>query len=131
MRKGKLPLPSQEQEANMYEILIETMEKYGINQYEISNFARKGFESKHNLVYWNNNEYYGLGAGAHGYINGVRYSNYGPLKKYMDPIKNGSLPIIQQHEVTKGEKMEEEMFLGLRKIEGVTYPLLKKNSGAQ
>ncbi len=85
MRKGKLSLPSQEQEAAMYDVLIQTMERYGIHQYEISNFAKEGFESLHNLVYWDNEEYFGLGAGAHGYINGVRYSNHGPLKKYMEP----------------------------------------------
>ncbi|MCA1056203.1 radical SAM family heme chaperone HemW [Rossellomorea aquimaris] len=120
MRKGKLSLPSQEQEAAMYEVLIETMEKFGINQYEISNFAKEGYESKHNLVYWDNNEYYGLGAGAHGYINGVRYSNFGPLKKYMEPLADGGLPTIQEHKVTREEMMEEEMFLGLRKVEGVS-----------
>lgn len=130
MRKGKLSLPSQDQEAAMYEILIETMEKYGINQYEISNFAKPGFESKHNLVYWDNNEYYGLGAGAHGYINGVRYSNYGPLKKYMDPISEGSLPTIQEHGVTKAEMMEEEMFLGLRKVEGVSKTTFQQKFGS-
>ncbi|MCC5801504.1 radical SAM family heme chaperone HemW [Rossellomorea vietnamensis] len=130
MRKGKLSLPSQDQEAAMYEILIETMEKYGINQYEISNFAKPGFESKHNLVYWDNNEYYGLGAGAHGYINGVRYSNYGPLKKYMDPISEGSLPTIQEHGVTKAEMMEEEMFLGLRKVEGVSKTIFQQKFGS-
>ncbi|MCA1063463.1 radical SAM family heme chaperone HemW [Rossellomorea aquimaris] len=131
MRKGKLSLPSQDQEAAMYEILIETMEKYGINQYEISNFAKPGFESKHNLVYWDNNEYYGLGAGAHGYINGVRYSNYGPLKKYMDPLAEGSLPTIQTHEVTKAEMMEEEMFLGLRKVEGVSQSVFRDKFGCR
>jgi putative oxygen-independent coproporphyrinogen III oxidase len=130
MRKGKLSLPSQDQEAAMYEILIGTMEKYGINQYEISNFAKPGFESKHNLVYWDNNEYYGLGAGAHGYINGVRYSNYGPLKKYMDPISEGSLPTIQEHQVTKAEMMEEEMFLGLRKVEGVSKSIFQQKFGS-
>ncbi|PFA64589.1 coproporphyrinogen III oxidase [Bacillus sp. AFS015802] len=130
MRKGKLSLPSQDQEAAMYEILIDTMEKYGINQYEISNFAKPGYESKHNLVYWDNNEYYGLGAGAHGYINGVRYSNYGPLKKYMDPISEGSLPTIQEHQVTKAEMMEEEMFLGLRKAEGVSKSTFQQKFGS-
>ncbi|MGR3765093.1 radical SAM family heme chaperone HemW [Rossellomorea sp. NS-SX7] len=129
MRKGKLSLPSQEQEAAMYEVLIETMEKYGINQYEISNFAKEGYESKHNLVYWDNNEYYGLGAGAHGYINGVRYSNFGPLKKYMEPISVGDLPTIQEHKVTREEMMEEEMFLGLRKVEGVSKNAFSEKFG--
>jgi putative oxygen-independent coproporphyrinogen III oxidase len=129
MRKGKLSLPSQEQEAAMYEVLIETMEKYGINQYEISNFAKAGYESKHNLVYWDNNEYYGLGAGAHGYINGVRYSNFGPLKKYMEPIAAGKVPTIQEHSVTREEMMEEEMFLGLRKTEGVSKSVFIEKFG--
>ncbi|MBM7584740.1 oxygen-independent coproporphyrinogen-3 oxidase [Bacillus pakistanensis] len=120
MRKGKLNLPSQEAEADMYDLLMNEMTKTGLKQYEISNFAEDGFESKHNLAYWNNVEYYGFGAGAHGYIDGIRYSNYGPLKKYMQPIVDGSLPTIESHRQTKSEMMEEEMFLGLRKVEGVS-----------
>jgi oxygen-independent coproporphyrinogen-3 oxidase len=71
-------------------------------------------------VYWNNEEYFGFGAGAHGYINGVRGSNYGPLKKYMDPLMEWKLPVQQEHLLAKKEKMEEELFLGLRKNEGVS-----------
>ena len=96
------------------------MYKHGKNHYEISNFANEGYESKHNLVYWENNHYYGFGAGAHGYIDGERYSNAGPLKKYMSPLSEGKLPIFEKHSVTKKEMMEEEMFLGLRKISGVS-----------
>ncbi|MEI5905781.1 radical SAM family heme chaperone HemW [Bacillus spongiae] len=120
MQKGRLSLPSQDKEAEMYELLMEKMHKHGLHQYEISNFAKAGYESKHNLVYWNNEEYYGFGAGSHGYMNGIRRSNYGPLKKYMDPLKERTLPFIEENIVTKQEKMEEEMFLGLRKIEGVS-----------
>lgn len=120
LRQGKLRLPSEEVEVRMYEILMELMENHGKFQYEISNFAERGFESRHNLVYWNNEEYFGFGAGAHGYINGVRYSNRGPLKKYMEPISKGKRPIFTEHVVTEKEKIEEEMFLGLRKNEGVS-----------
>ena len=60
----------------MYEMLMEEMEKQGIHQYEISNFAKPGFESMHNLTYWDNVEYYGIGAGAHSYIDGIRRSQY-------------------------------------------------------
>ncbi len=120
LRKGKLKLPGEDQEAAMYEILIEQMEKNGLKQYEISNFSKAGFQSTHNLVYWNNDEYFGFGAGAHGYVNGIRYSNYGPLKKYMEPLEEGLLPIFEKHEVTDRERMEEEMFLGLRKRTGVS-----------
>ncbi len=119
-QKGKLSLPPQETEAAMYELLMEQMDKRGLRQYEISNFANPGFESKHNLTYWNNDQYFGFGAGAHGYIENTRVANYGPLKKYMEPIHQGKLPFIDVHEVTIVEKMEEEMFLGLRKTEGVS-----------
>jgi len=119
MRKGKLSLPNEDVEAEMYKLLMAEMGKNGLDQYEISNFSKPGFESKHNLVYWNNEEYFGFGAGAHGYINDIRYSNAGPLKKYMLPISEGKRPIFDQNKITKKEKMEEEMFLGLRKIKGV------------
>ncbi|WP_046178749.1 radical SAM family heme chaperone HemW [Domibacillus tundrae] len=120
MAKGKLPLPKEESEADMYEAVMREMAAGGLNQYEISNFARPGFESLHNLTYWNNDEYYGFGAGAHGYVNGERYANFGPLKKYMEPIERARWPRITNQKVTKREQMEEEMFLGLRKMEGVS-----------
>ncbi|MBC2283322.1 radical SAM family heme chaperone HemW [Listeria booriae] len=119
MQKGKLILPGEDAEANMYEKLMSTMEKHGRKQYEISNFAKPGYESRHNIVYWSNEHYFGFGAGAHGYIGETRYANYGPLKKYMQPLQNGDLPIFQQKELSLKEKMEEEMFLGLRKVAGV------------
>ena len=120
MQKGKLPTPGEDIEAAMYETLREEMEQHGFKQYEISNFSKPGFESKHNLAYWNNDFYYGFGAGAHSYVNGSRRSNAGPLKKYIDQIKNGNLPVFQEHQVTIAEQMEEEMFLGLRKTDGVS-----------
>ncbi|WP_413308661.1 radical SAM family heme chaperone HemW [Bacillus sp. 1P10SD] len=120
LKKGKLPTPGEDIEAKMYEVLMDEMEKHGFHQYEISNFSKPGFESKHNLTYWNNEYYYGFGAGAHSYVNGYRRSNSGPLKKYMDQVNSGSLPVLDDHQVTKAEQMEEEMFLGLRKTEGVS-----------
>ncbi|WP_066257713.1 radical SAM family heme chaperone HemW [Neobacillus drentensis] len=122
LKKGKLPTPGEDVEAAMYELLMEEMEKNGFNQYEISNFSKPGFESRHNLTYWNNESYYGFGAGAHSYLNGVRRSNTGPLKRYMDQINSGELPVIDEHQTTKVEQMEEEMFLGLRKTSGVSVP---------
>lgn len=119
MQKGKLLLPGEDAEANMYEKLMTTMEQHGRKQYEISNFAKPGFESRHNIVYWSNEHYFGFGAGAHGYVGETRYANYGPLKKYMQPLEKNELPTFQQKELTLKEKMEEEMFLGLRKVAGV------------
>lgn len=126
LRKGKLNLPGEESEARMYEDLMDNMVNHGLHQYEISNFSKSGFESKHNFVYWNNAPYFGFGAGAHGYVNGKRYSNYGPLKKYMEPLGCGRLPVFTEHEVTPREAMEEEMFLGLRKTAGVNIAFFQK-----
>ncbi|CUA79950.1 radical SAM family heme chaperone HemW [Anoxybacillus suryakundensis] len=119
MRKSTLSLPSQEEEAYMYEIIMEQMEQHGYKQYELSNYARNGFYSRHNMTYWNNEYYYGFGAGAHSYMNGVRYVNAGPIKKYIQLIQQGQLPYVDTHVVSKEEEMEEYMFLGLRKIEGI------------
>lgn len=120
MNKGKLSLPGEDLEAKMYDMLMQQMEAHGLTQYEISNFAKKGFESTHNCIYWENDEYAGFGAGASGYLNNVRYQNIGPLRKYIEAVENGTLPLLDIHEVTKKERIEEEMFLGLRKTAGVS-----------
>ena len=119
-QKGKLILPEQELEAAMYDYLIEALDKKGFKQYEISNFAIPVFESKHNLQYWNNNEYFVIGAGAHIYVEGTRRRNAGPLKQYMNLVEEHGFPYIEEHQVPLSEKMEEEMFMGLRKQEGVS-----------
>jgi oxygen-independent coproporphyrinogen-3 oxidase len=120
MNRGKLPLPSEDEEATMYQIIMNQMESHGYHQYEISNYAKKGFESKHNLVYWDNDHYYGFGAGAHSYMNGKRRSNIGPINHYLKAIENGRLPIREEISLTVKDQMEEEMFLGLRKTAGVS-----------
>ncbi|WP_062050025.1 radical SAM family heme chaperone HemW [Bacillus sp. JCM 19034] len=128
-RLGKLTLPPEEAEVSMYNDLRALTEKAGLSQYEISNFAKNGFESKHNLVYWNNEEYAGYGAGAHGYLNGVRYQNHGPLPKYLRAIDQNALPILLEHNVTKVEQIEEQMFLGLRKREGISIAEFQEKFG--
>lgn len=124
--KGKLHLPTEDLEADMYDVLMQEMALHGLQQYEISNFAKPGFHSEHNKIYWDNDEYAGFGAGAHGYLAGIRYSNHGPLKKYMDAVFAGELPIVHEHEVTQAEKREEQMFLGLRKTEGVMHTIYEE-----
>ena len=119
MRRGKLPLPKEEVEAEMFEYIITELEKSGFEHYEISNFSKPGFESRHNLMYWDNAEYYGIGAGASGYVNGVRYKNHGPIRHYLKAVEEGNARITEEH-LTLQEQMEEEMFLGLRKKSGVS-----------
>lgn len=119
MRRGKLPLPKEELEAEMFEYIIAELEKAGFEHYEISNFSKTGFESRHNLMYWDNDEYYGIGAGASGYVDGVRYKNHGPIRHYLKAVEEGSARINEEH-LSQREQMEEEMFLGLRKKSGVS-----------
>ncbi|MDA7026882.1 radical SAM family heme chaperone HemW [Bacillus sp. CLL-7-23] len=128
-KKGRLHLPPQDREAEMYELVMKKMNEADIHQYEISNFAKKGFESKHNLTYWSNEEYFGFGAGAHGYINGIRTVNVGPVKQYIDRIDSSGFPYKETHRVTKNEQIEEELFLGLRKITGVCKTRFFKKYG--
>lgn len=129
MKKGRLPLPGEDAETSMFSELIDRMEKSGRHQYEISNFATMGKESIHNMIYWENDEYAGIGAGAHGYLDGVRYANIAPLKRYMEHMETGKLPRIEENTVTMQERMEEEMFLGLRKTEGVSLDQFAQKFG--
>ena len=128
MRRGKLPLPKEELEAEMFEYIIEELEKAGFEHYEISNFSKPGFESRHNLVYWDNAEYYGLGAGASGYVDGIRYKNHGPIRHYLEAVESDKARITEEH-LTLEEKMEEELFLGLRKKTGVSKARFEEKFG--
>ena len=128
MRRGKLPLPKEDLEAEMFDYIIAELEKAGFEHYEISNFSKPGFESRHNLMYWDNAEYYGIGAGASGYVNGVRYKNHGPIRHYLQAVEAGNAR-VQEEVLTLNEKMEEEMFLGLRKKSGVSKKRFEEKFG--
>lgn len=119
MRRGKLQLPKEDLEAEMFEYIISELEANGFEHYEISNFTKPGFESRHNLMYWDNAEYFGVGAGASGYLNGVRYRNRGPIQHYLKAVAQGNARLSEE-KLTKDEMMEEELFLGLRKKTGVS-----------
>ena len=115
------PLPDDDTQADMYIKLSEILERQGYRHYEISNFSKPGYESKHNINYWSNREYYGFGAAAHGYRYGVRYSNFKSLDEYIKhPLKKET-----QHFVSAKEKFEEEIFLGFRKSSGINTKSIK------
>jgi oxygen-independent coproporphyrinogen-3 oxidase len=98
----------------MYNYICKKLKSKKYIHYEISNFALEGYESRHNLKYWDNEEYYGFGLGAHGYIDGVRYENTRSLNKYLsENIK------LKEIYLSKKEDMENEIMLGLRKIKGI------------
>lgn len=104
----------EEEELRMYEYIETKLKKQGYVHYEISNFAKPGYESKHNLRYWNNEEYYGFGLGASGYIKGFRYEN---TRSFDDYLKGEYK--LDEHLVSSQEMMENEVMLGLRKIQGI------------
>ncbi len=105
----------EDRDAKMYELICKTLKKAGFIHYEVSNFAKKGKESKHNLVYWNNEEYYGFGCGASGYVAAIRYENTKSLTEYL----KGNF-ISSKSLMSKVDNMENELILGLRKLEGVS-----------
>lgn len=129
MRRGKLNLPTEDLEAEMFEYIIEQLELNGFEHYEISNFTKPGFESRHNLVYWDNAEYFACGAGASGYINGMRYRNRGPIQHYLKAIREDKHARLSEEFLTKNEQMEEEFFLGLRKKSGVSIQRFEEKFG--
>ncbi|MFS6074123.1 radical SAM family heme chaperone HemW [Streptococcus agalactiae] len=128
MRRGKLHLPTEDLEAEMFEYIISEMERNGFEHYEISNFTKPGFESRHNLMYWDNVEYYGVGAGASGYLDGIRYRNRGPIQHYLKGVSEGNARLSEEV-LSKNEMIEEELFLGLRKKEGVSIGKFEQKFG--
>ena len=120
----KTVLPDEELERNMYWYVKNTLENTGYIHYEISNFAKKGYESKHNVNCWEQKEYIGFGLAAHSYIKGIRYSND---PKGSDPFGSFEKTI---HEIqTKEDQQKEYMLLGLRKIDGVSIQKFKNKFG--
>jgi oxygen-independent coproporphyrinogen-3 oxidase len=108
-------LPDEDMQADMYLEAISTLCALGFEHYEVSNFSREGFNSKHNLTYWNNEEYYGFGVASHGYKNGVRYANTENLNEYIkNPLEHKDSKLL-----TTQERLEEEIFLGFRKMKGI------------
>ena len=119
----EIELPNEELERNMYWYVKNTLENNGYIHYEISNFAKKGYESKHNLDCWNQEEYLGFGLGAHSYINKVRYSNE-PRENTFGKYEKTIHEIQEENDIQK-----EYMLLGLRKIKGVSIQSFKNKFG--
>lgn len=119
---GKLEYVDEKVEREMYWKTKRILEKNGYFHYEISNFAKRGFESKHNMDCWNQEEYIGFGIAAHSYINNKRFSNISNLEEYIKNINEENFEKnIELHEnQTKQDKMKEYMMIGLRKIDGIS-----------
>ncbi len=128
LEKGEIKLPDEDLERNMYWYVKNTLELNGYNHYEISNFAKLGKESRHNLNCWNQEEYIGFGVAAHSYLNDIRFSNTINVEEYIQHIENNRKEENIQIEESQSleDKKNEFMMLGFRKIQGVDIARFKE-----
>ncbi|WP_096516669.1 radical SAM family heme chaperone HemW [Clostridium perfringens] len=115
----KLKLPTEEEERKMYHLAKKILEENGFNQYEISNYAKEGKECRHNLAYWNMDNWIGVGSAAASYIDGKRIKNISSVEEYINSIKDKEEAVEEIINNSKNDNMEEFMFMGLRKINGI------------
>lgn len=117
LKKGDYKETDNFLEANMYEYIIEFANKNSYNHYEISNFCKKGYKSRHNTKYWENKEYVGVGLGASGFVEGIRYKNQVKFNSYYDSILIGEKPLMEVEKINKKSMEEYRHILGLRLLE--------------
>ncbi|MBV8514414.1 MAG: radical SAM family heme chaperone HemW, partial [Acidobacteria bacterium] len=129
MRYGAARVPTEDEMAEFYETACEFLECEGFHHYEISNWARPGFESRHNLKYWRREPYLGFGAGAHSFSGTQRWANAHDTAGYGAAISAGKLPVEQLEAVTPESALEEELFLGLRKLDGIDLAEIERQYG--
>jgi oxygen-independent coproporphyrinogen III oxidase len=117
--RGLLTLPPEETQLEMFQASIETLQSAGYEQYEISNFSKPGFECRHNLNYWDNGEYLGLGAGASSYINGERFKNINLPSRYIRDVQAKGSAVESTEKLELLHAMGETIMLGLRVLKGI------------
>ena len=113
-------IPDGDTQADMYLYMVEALERYGFRQYEISNFAKRGYQSSHNLKYWQMGEYMGFGAAAHSCVSGQRYSYVADMELYTENILSGKDVVDQAETITDFERAGEYLMLGLRTTYGIS-----------
>lgn len=126
---GRLPKPDSDVAAEMYEHALVTLDAAGYSHYEISNFAKPGFESRHNKTYWLNQSYLGFGAGAHSSWQGDRYENLRSPRAYITRLESGQSPVAARESISREMQMSETIFLGLRLVEGVSWARFRERFG--
>ncbi|MDK0613599.1 radical SAM family heme chaperone HemW [Clostridium perfringens] len=122
----KLKLPTEEEERKMYHLAKKILEENGFNQYEISNYAKEGKECRHNLAYWNMDNWIGVGSASASYIDGKRIKNISSVEKYINSINDKGEAVEEIINNSKNDNMEEFVFMGLRKINGIDENEFKK-----
>lgn len=127
--KGELHLPDEDAERRMYDLTRELLDKEGYKRYEISNYAREGYECRHNIGYWNRTDYLGLGLGASSLIGDFRFSNTVNLERYLAGNMDSDTWYETYEKLSVQSKMEEFMFLGLRMTQGISEEIFKTQFG--
>lgn len=120
--RGEVTLPAEDEIADLYDAATAVLEGAGFIQYELSNWARPGHESRHNLTYWTDGEYLGLGAGAHGYVGGERYENIAHPRDYIAAVAaaSGPLPaLLHRYTPNAATAMSDWLSLRLRLLRGI------------
>jgi oxygen-independent coproporphyrinogen III oxidase len=124
-------IPSEDDMASFYETAQEHLQAAGYHHYEISNWAKPGYESRHNMKYWRREPYLGFGAGAHSFAGGHRWANAHDAADYVKALEDARLP-IEQHEILSAERaLEEELFLGLRQLDGIDVSKIERDYSVQ
>ena len=124
--QGKVELPDEAVEREMYHLIETGLSALEINQYELSNFALTGYESKHNLVYWKNKPYLGIGVSAHSKLENTRFSNTNAIHAYIESLEKNALPVIDTDEIDEKEDLFETIILGLRLNQGIRIEEINK-----
>ncbi len=122
-------VPTDDEMAEFYELACAALGEAGYHHYEISNWAKPGFESRHNLKYWRREHYLGFGAGAHSFSGTERWANAHDAAVYAAAIEQGRLPAEQKEIVTREQALDEELFLGLRQLKGIDVARIEKDYG--
>ena len=122
-------VPSEDELAEFYEQAQRELRAAGYHHYEISNWAKPGFESKHNLKYWRREAYLGFGAGAHSFSGMERWANAHDAAAYVSAVQGGGLPVEQKEKLTTESALEEELFLGLRQLDGIDLGRIEREYG--
>ena len=122
-------VPSEDEMAEFYEMAQQALGAAGYHHYEISNWAKPGFESRHNLKYWRREAYLGFGAGAHSFSGTERWANAHDAAEYVSAVQGGRLPVEQLERLTSERALEEELFLGLRQLDGIDVARIERDYG--
>lgn len=129
LERGLIRVCPEETELEMYRLTRSILAAHGYRQYEISNFARPGFECRHNLLYWDNGHYLGLGPAAHSHFRGRRRANERSINRYAERLAAGEKPLEEEELLDKRTQMAETMFMGLRLLRGVNLEDFRERFG--